>query len=48
MQWVVDEKLRKGDGWTLGGLGKKMGGLAGENGPLVVFIGKEVVRGEEA
>ena len=44
MKWVVDGKLRKWNGWVLGGLEKKMYSSAGENGASVAGNGEEVVR----
>ena len=44
----MSEKLGKWYGCALGGLGKKMGDLAGMDGDPVVFVGKEAVRREEA
>ena len=41
----MDEKLRKGDGWVLGGLEKKMYSPTGENGALVLGNGRKAVRG---
>ena len=44
MKWVVSEKLGKWYGWDLGGLKKKMGGLAGEDGAPLTGFGKEAMR----
>ena len=40
----MDGKLRKWNGWVLGGLEKKMYSLAGENGAPVARNSEEAVR----
>ena len=48
MKWVEFEKLRKGDGSDLGGLGKKMGSFTGDVRAPVAVNGEEAVKGLEA